>query len=316
MGPDHFPLVGSGLPERMNKTLLIFIDGLGWGPADPAINPCLDYGGMYFRFPCPAPGGPVPVPRSGWARPIDAVLGVEGVPQSATGQTTLLTGVNAQAALGRHLTGFPNAALREILLEHSILKVLAGRGYQARFLNAFRPLFWKLSREQQLTLSATTVANLAADLPFFDLEDVKAGRSIYQEFTNRELQERGFDVPVFTPEEAGRVLARNARLYDFTFFEYFQTDKAGHSRDHARIGGELAKLDAFLDAVLGEFEADPGGDALVVLTSDHGNLEDTRKHSHTTNPVPLMAWGRGSREFIAGIDQLDQVAPTILDRHS
>ncbi|MGD9547919.1 MAG: alkaline phosphatase family protein [Candidatus Krumholzibacteriia bacterium] len=299
----------------MKKTLLIFIDGLGWGPADSVTNPCHAYGGQCFRFPDPAPDGPVPVFRSGWARPIDAVLGVDGVPQSATGQTTLLTGVNAQAALGRHLTGFPNAALRAILLEHSILKILAGRGYRARFLNAFRPLFWKLSREQQLTLSATTVANLAAGLPFFDLEDVKAGRSIYQEFTNRELQERGFDVPVFTPEEAGRVLARNARLHDFTFFEYFQSDKAGHSRDHVRIGGELAKLDAFLEAVLGELETDLAGDLLVVLTSDHGNLEDTRKHSHTTNPVPLMAWGCGSRDFVTGIEGLDQVTPAILQRH-
>ncbi|MFH2052481.1 MAG: alkaline phosphatase family protein [bacterium] len=299
----------------MKKTLLIFIDGLGWGPADPATNPCHAYGGRYFRFPDPVPDGPVPAPCGGWARPIDAVLGVDGVPQSATGQTTLLTGVNSQCVLGRHLTGFPSAALRAILLEHSILKVLAGRGYQARFLNAFRPLFWKLSREQQLTLSATTVANLAADLPFCGLEDVKAGRSIYQEFTNRELQERGFDVPLFTPEEAGRVLARSARLLDFTFFEYFQSDKAGHSCDHARIGGELAKLDAFLEAVLGELETDLAGDILVVLTSDHGNLEDTRKHSHTTNPVPLMAWGRGSREFVTRIEGLDQVTPAILERH-
>jgi 2,3-bisphosphoglycerate-independent phosphoglycerate mutase len=188
-------------------TILVFIDGLGWGGTDPAVNPVHAYGGDIFRLPDHG-GCVVALSGSGWARPIDAVLGVPGVPQSATGQTTLLSGINSQEVLGKHLTGFPNDKLRAILLEHSILKTLTDMGCEARFLNAFRPRFWELSRERQLTLSATTVSNLAADLPFFTLDDIRAGRSIYQEFTNTELRERGFDLEPMTSSEAGRIPRR------------------------------------------------------------------------------------------------------------
>ncbi len=292
------------------RTILIFVDGLGWGGDDPAINPCLSYGGRLLRLP---PDGNMPA--DGVARPIDAVLGVAGVPQSATGQTTLLSGVNAQAALGKHLTGFPNEVLREILREHSVLKTLADRGYTARFLNAFRPLFWEITSEQQWRLSATTVANLAAGLPFFTLDDVVEGRSVYQEITNKDLRQRGFDVPLRTPEEAGRILGAQARRYDFTLFEFFQTDKAGHSGEPARCERELRRLDDFVTAALSELSPELAVETLVILTSDHGNLEDCSTRRHTTNPVPLLVWGKGAAEFAAHVARLDQVTPAILARH-
>ncbi|MFO7608626.1 MAG: alkaline phosphatase family protein [Candidatus Krumholzibacteriia bacterium] len=295
------------------RTVLLFIDGFGWGDPDPAFNPQHAYGGELLRLPDlpAAAAGLVPLPRGGWARPLDAVLGVDGLPQSATGQTTLLSGVNAQAALGKHLTGFPNDALRAILLEHSVLRQLTDLGRRACFLNAFRPRFFAFPRERQLQFSATTVANLAADLPFFTLDDVAAGRSLYQEFTNAELRAMGFEVDPLTPAEAGRVLGRAAAAYDFVLYEYFQTDKAGHSGEPERAWAELAKLDAFLGAVL---EALPP-DALLLLTSDHGNLEDLRTRRHTANPVPLMAWGPGAAGFIAPLARLDQVTPAIVGRH-
>jgi hypothetical protein len=290
------------------KTILLFIDGLGWGADDPAVNPTRDYGGDLFRLPPrPAQGGPVPH-AGGWARPIDAVLGVDGVPQSATGQTTLLTGVNAQADLGKHLTGFPNDRLREILLERSVLKQAVDRGHTACLLNAFRPRFFEFPRERQLQFSATTVANLAAWLPFFTLDDVAAGRAVYQDFSHAELRERGFDLPAMPPAEAGRIIAAAAGRFDLVLYEYFQSDKAGHSGDAARIQDILRGLDALLTALL----AARRDDTLVVLTSDHGNLEDVSTRRHTTNPVPLMAWGPGAEALTAGVARLDQVAPALV----
>jgi len=297
------------------RTFLIFIDGLGWGPTDPRTNPAYTYQGRIFRLPAVTDGEPVPVSAGGWARPIDAVLGVPGVPQSATGQTTLLSGVNSQGVLGQHLTGFPNQKLREILLEHSVLKSLTAHGMRAAFLNAYRPRFWELSRERQLTLSATTVANLAAELPFFGLDDIRAGRSIYQEMTNAELIDRGFDVDPLRPNEAGQIAARTAREYHFLLYEYFQTDKAGHSAEAVRVEAELLKLDVFMTTLLAELAVDLQQGTLVLLTSDHGNLEDISTRRHTTNPVPLLAWGHGAREFVDGVSRLDQVTPAILRRH-
>ena len=296
------------------RTILVFIDGLGWGEPDPAVNPLFAYGGEIFRLP-PGVDAVQEVARGGFARPIDAVLGVAGVPQSATGQTTLLSGVNAQGILGKHLTGFPNERLREILLVHSILKTLTDMGLEARFLNAYRPRFWELTRERQLTLSATTVATMAADLPFFTLDDIREGRSIYQEFTNTELRARGFDLDPMTPATAGRILGRSARGRDFTLYEYFQSDKAGHSGDIARICEELVKLEAFMQALLEELEGELGSDTLVLVTSDHGNLEDATTRRHTLNPIPLMGWGDGAREFLAAVTRLDEVSGAIAARH-
>lgn len=297
------------------RTILIFVDGLGWGRRDPALNPQYSYGGAIFALPNAEISGPAVAALGGWAQQVDAVLGVPGVPQSATGQTTLLSGVNSQSRLGKHLTGFPNPALREILLEHSVLKTLTRQGRRAVFLNAFRPRFWELTRERQLTLSATTVANLAADLPFFGLDDIAAGRSIYQEMTNAELIARGFDIAPLTPQQAGGIAARTARRHDFLLYEYFQTDKAGHSQNHERCRDELQRLDVFMTTLLTELAEDLGRETLVLLTSDHGNLEDLTTKRHTTNPVPLLAWGHGARAFAAGITRLDQVTPGIVARH-
>jgi len=296
------------------RTILVFIDGLGWGPADPATNPLQSYGGEVFRLPT-FHGEPVRISRLGWATPLDAVLGVDGVPQSATGQTTLLAGVNAQGLLGKHLTGFPNEKLRTALLETSVLKILNDGGVKGRFLNGYRPLFWELPRERQLTLSATTVANLAGDLPFFTLDDVIAGRSVYHDFTNEELVRRGFDVPVRTPVEAGAILGRASRKLDFTLYEYFLSDKAGHTGEKVAIEAELVKIDQFMKGLFAELEEDLAAGTLVLLTSDHGNMEDATTRRHTTNPVPLMAWGDTAHDFIAPLRGLDEVAGAIARRH-
>ncbi len=295
--------------RRRCRVALLFVDGLGWGGTDPATNPCWSYGGDLLRWPR-FDGEPVPVPHDGWAVPLDACLGVAGLPQSATGQTTLLTGVNAQQVQGRHLSGFPGPTLRAVLLEHSILKQVRDAGRRGVFFNTFRSPFFDWPRERQLRMSATTVANLAADLPFFDVPDLAAGRSLYQDFTGAELRDLGFDAPRLAPEQAGDLLAANLGVHDFLLYEYFLTDKAGHTADRALCEEQLVRYDAFLGAVL---EGRPE-DVLVVLCSDHGNLEDLSVGTHTRNPVPLVAWGPGARTFVAGKTRLDEVTPAIMER--
>lgn len=298
--------VGGRAPDpavRPRRALLIFVDGLGWSGGDPAADPCRDYGGTLFD--CDR--------TDAACRPLDACLGVDGLPQSATGQTTLLCGVNAQAAVGRHVPGFPTAPLRAILREKSIFVQLRDAGRDGIFLNAFRPLFFRLPRAMQGRLSATTVAHLAADRPFFGLDDLAAGRAVYQEFTNRELIGKGFDVPQLTPDQAGRILGRETLRRDFTLYEYFQTDRAGHAQDRPRAHAVLQDLDTFVRAALSEIAAqDAAPETLVLLTSDHGNLEDLSTRSHTRNPVPLLAWGPGSATLLARCTRLDEVTPVLL----
>jgi len=76
------------------------------------------------------------------------------------------------------------------------------------------------------------------------------------------------------------------------------------------------KLEAFVRSVLDELRADLSADTQVLLTSDHGNLEDATTRRHTTNPVPLIVWGDGARETAAAVTRLDQVTPAIVARHA
>ena len=230
--------------------------------------------------------------------------------QSATGQTALLTGVNTAKLLGRHLNALPNQKLRQVLAAESILKKLTQRQYSVAFINTFSPPFFDHNPHDIIRyLSATSVSNLFAGLPFFNLDDLKAERSIYQEFTNSHLREKGFDVPLFTPEKAGEILARQSNNYDFCLYEYFQTDKAGHSREMEFATLEIKKLEHFITSVLQHVNL---AHTMVILVSDHGNIEDISVKGHTRNPAMTLLWGYKSKEIAQKLHTITDVTPVLL----
>ena len=67
---------------------------------------------------------------------LDACLGVDGRPQSATGQATILTGKNVPKILGQHFGPKPNLEIRNILKDENIFSKLKQYGYQSCVLNA------------------------------------------------------------------------------------------------------------------------------------------------------------------------------------
>src|SRR5438045_9392957 len=141
----------------MTKTdasvLLFFIDGLGIGPRGP-FNP-LD--NLADAAPLAVfQNEPAKTVFDGIVVPTDSRLGVEGRPQSASGQTTILTGVNAPAHLGYHKQGFPNKALLEIIHKHSIFRQLREAGVgPVPFANAYTDRFFS---DSPRWVSATTAA--------------------------------------------------------------------------------------------------------------------------------------------------------------
>ncbi len=292
------------------RIIFIFIDGLGVGENETTRNPCTAPGLTLFnRFVGDLPAQALP--KNGLHLPLDATLDTPGLPQSASGQTALLTGVNAARVLGRHLNGFPNAKLRSIIAKSSLLGRLTNAGFKVAFLNAFRPPFFDYKPEQLIRyLSVTSVANLYAGLPFFNLDDLRRKRCIYQEFTNEHLRRVGFDVPHFTPEQAGEILAAQAVHYDFCLFEYFQTDKAGHSMNLRAAKDELYKLERFLLTVLDSIDL---SDTILLVTSDHGNMEDISVKGHTRNPVMTMLWGAHRTEIAATLGSILDIAPALYE---
>jgi hypothetical protein len=284
--------------------LLLFVDGLGLGEDDPEKNPVARARVNRLRL---LRDRPAPDPAAVLV-PTDACLGVPGLPQSATGQTSILAGINAPAAVGRHINGYCTRSLTALLDGRSLFSRVKACGGEVTFANAYTPAFLEhLPR----FLSVSTVATLRAGLTFRTLDDLARGEALFHDFTNRLLPERGYSLPIVTPYEAGARLARLARRHTFTMYEHFLTDRAGHARDMGRGVEILEDLEEFLDAVLSGMDLSAH---LVVLASDHGNLEDLSTKRHTRNLVPAIFWGAGASEASAGVRTIADIAPAIL-RH-
>ncbi len=311
----------------MRRVIFVFVDGLGLGdpdsPADPLRHPELDLLANFLPrgWRAPPQGGrppelpevlrPAALRHDGAVVATDASLGVPGLPQSATGQTTLFTGENGAAALNRHLNGFPTITLQRILMRASILKRLTEASLPTAFLNAFRPLFFELGEAVwKKGMSATTWSNRAAGLPFRTVDDLVAGRAVYQDITHESVRSRGVDLALRTPEEAGRVLARASDGYAFTLFEFFQTDKAGHAMDEGKAERELLKLERFLAEALARIDL---AETTLVVASDHGNVEDLSIKTHTHNPVPTLVFGEGARTLAPRLRRLEDFTPALLE---
>ena len=294
--------------DMIVAVFLFFVDGLGIEKADTTINPCINDDFDFLNI----FNIQHPIARSlgGFARPVQATLGISGLPQSATGQTTLLSGINASGVLNKHLPGFPNEKLRTILKEHSLLKQIKELGFKPTFLNAYRPQFFNLKPQTQWRMSATTVATLAADIPFKTFEDLRQKRALYHDLTGESLIEKGFGVPILSEKQAANIVREQLNQYDFILYEYFMTDRAGHKQDHNLATQLLRQVDAFLKYVIESIDLNKHH---VILTSDHGNIEDLSTRSHTRNPAMTLIWGPSAKQLTEQLESLEDFAPAILN---
>jgi len=287
------------------SVLLFFIDGLGIGTRGSA-NPLdgLDNVAPFALF----QGEPLRTIHDGTVVATDACLGVAGRPQSASGQTTILTGVNAPALLGYHKQGFPNGPLLEILRQHSVFLKLNGAGVTPiTFANAYTKRFFE---ERPRWVSATTAAVEAAGLSFRTIDDLRSDLALYQDFTNAILIDRGENVPMRTAAEAAAVLAGIVGKHRFTLYEYFITDKIGHSQDMRAAKAVLQNLSRLITDLLDQLDLDQTS---VVLTSDHGNIEDLSTRNHTLNAVPTIVWGAKRKTIAAQIGNLADITPVVIE---
>ncbi len=287
-----------------SSVILFFIDGLGIGhrkPENPLdsvknIEPLANFISEEKA-----------IFLDGIIVPTDPRLGIEGRPQSASGQTTILTGINAPRLLGHHKQGFPNEKLREIIAEHSVFKQLKEKNIEPNiFANAYTPKFFT---EKQRWKSATTCAVEAADMRFRKLPDLLGRKALFHDFTNQHLRETGFDAPLFSPVEAAEILAQTSEEHRFTLYEYFITDKIGHAQDFEKAQIYLPPLAEFIRETLKRINLE---NTTFILTSDHGNIEDLSVRTHTLNDVPTIVWGRNKAETARNIKDLSDITPAIL----
>ncbi|MFO8100138.1 MAG: peptidase [Salinibacter sp.] len=295
----------------MKRLLFVFLDGVGLGaagPHNPLDTSALDAferlaGGQRWVEPFAERRTPRHCVRS-----LDATLNTKGLPQSGTGQGTLLTGHNCARLVGRHFGPYPHSKTHAVLDQDGIFRKVAALGLPPpTFANAFPPQYFEARRRRWE--SVTTRCVRAAGLGLRDIDALRTGRALAADLTGRAWHRQlNLSVPQRDAHDAARVLAALARQHSLTFFEYFQTDKVGHGRIDTPPHTLLARLNQFLHTLLETLS--PSTETLLI-TSDHGNLEAASHTQHTRNPVPLIVRGWAAPYF-SDASTLADVAPGIL----
>ncbi|MFV1884059.1 MAG: hypothetical protein ACMZ7B_06210 [Balneola sp.] len=226
-------------------------------------------------------------------KPIDANLEVEGLPQSGTGQTTLFTGENASKVIGKHFGPYPHSGIKYLLEEQSIFHAVNKVGKKPYFMNAYPPIFFEIS-ERRNRWSCTTLMTKSADMKLNSTEKVLEEKALTAEIVQNAWRERlGIDIPQIDATEAARRLLNVVPDYDLVMYEYYLTDKAGHNQTIEGAQLVLNTLDEFLLYIIKEKRSED----TLVITSDHGNLEDLSTKTHTRNEVPLFVLGDNAESF-------------------
>jgi len=299
------------------RILFLFLDGVGLGADDSLTNPfararmprlqallggrkLVDWGERAEE----SREYKLHIYESATLLALDACLGVNGLPQSATGQAALLTGQNVSAALGYHYGPKPNPAVAEFLRNGNLFNSLLKAGLRTALLSAYPPRYFEAIRSGRRLFSAIPLAATSAGLPLLNLEDLRAGRALAADFTAQGWREHlGLsDVPILSLPQAGERLAKLAQEFEFSLFEYWLTDYAGHAQQMAPAVELLESFDQMLGGLIDHWEAETG---LILLTSDHGNLEDLSTRRHTANPVPGLLVGAADlrQRFVASLEQ-------------
>ncbi len=301
----------------MPRILFLFMDGVGLGANDPSRNPMAIasmptlsalLGGKRLI----AEAAPREEARATLLS-IDARLGVEGTPQSASGQAALLTGRNVPAEIGGHYGPKPNRPIASILEAGSVFMEVSRRGGRVALLNAYPPRYFESIRSRRRLYSSIPMAAHAAGVGLKTSDDLRAQQALSADFTAAGwVAQPDFPpAPVLTPYDAGRRLADLAGQFEMSWFDYWPSDYAGH---RGVMADAISLLELFDHVVHGLIDAWDDAAGLVVITSDHGNLEDLAKRGHTLNPVPGLLIGSLAlrRDFSRGLKDLTGFAPAML----
>ena len=298
------------------------MDGVGLGRSDPSINPfaqartpnIMDIlgGKRLLRKTLEGRNQRFDTPLATLLE-LDAVLGIDGAPQSASGQAAILTGINIPEQLGYHYGPKPDPAIMAILKNNTLFHRLIQRGYRAALLNSFPQSYFDSIKCGRRLPGAVAMSVINAGIPLKTTNDLISGQAISADFTGQGWRERLNikDVPLLSLNLAGKKLANIARDYDFSFFEYWLSDYAGHKSDMNQAVELIESFDQMLGGLLASWNI---ADDLILIISDHGNIEDLRTRKHTRNPVPGLVIGPKSlrHKFCQSLVDLTGITPAIL----
>lgn len=237
---------------------------------------------------------------------IDANLDVEGLPQSGTGQASLFCGINAAKLVGHHFGPYPHSKTKEILKEHSFFSYLKKQNKTPHFINAYPKPFFEFAEKRDRWTCSSLMA-LGSGQKLHNEESIERGEAvtaeIRQDYWKARLQ---IPIPEIDEKIAAQRIKTKAEMVDLVFYEYYLTDKAGHAQELEGAFSALDRLDKLVFNLIDTLENNT-----LIITSDHGNLEDLSLKTHTRNEVPFIAYGKNALHF-KNISSLIDVKESIL----
>ena len=297
----------------MNNILMVFLDGIGIGDKDYEFNPFFKYGFKTFQnlF------GDTPTKNNSrlddgkkYLFPTDANLGVEGLPQSGTGQASLFCGFNAPKFVGKHFGPYPFSTTIPILKKESILVCYKEKFNSSYFANAYPKVFFDYVNSGRSRLSVTTLTCQLAGIKLNKVTDLRKAAALTAELTNERWNSRlGYKLKVIKPKTAARRLLRIAADHKFTLYEYYLTDHLGHLRMANEFEKLFTEVDEFLCTLLTEIDSKK---MTLIICSDHGNLEDLSIKTHTRNPALTITAGKFAKEIAESVKDISQIKDAII----
>lgn len=299
----------------MRRILILFLDGVGLGLDDIATNPFVAANTPNLSK--LMSGNKLVSGQSAFSDnnisfvPADACMGVDGIPQSATGQATIMTGVNVPLYIGKHWGPKPSAEIRALVRRDNILKWMRSNNHSVRLANAYPPSFLKQLESGYRSPSSIKFAFETVGARYCTTEDLRDGRALAADFTGEGWRlHLGFeDIPILSLYEAGKRLALLSQESELLLFDYWQTDVVGHRGTMGAAISIVERLDTVIGGILAGW---CDTDGLMVIISDHGNLEDKTTRRHTRNKVPVLLFGDCHNSVASNINDLSDIAPALI----
>ena len=279
-----------------SKFLLLFLDGVGIGPDHEEANPFVLARTPYLTN---LIGGKLTgtllerrCQRVLFAR-LDATLGFDGLPQSATGQTSLIAGINGAEVMSGHYGPWPGPTLKSALDKGTLFsRANCFRG-GANLANAYPPSYFKALERRRFRVNVPVYAALASGGKLASINELVDREAVRGDITREALRKTVPNLNPLSPGEAGNDLAKMSRKHTFTFFDFWMTDRVGHRGSFQEALDIVEKVDKVIGGVLEEL----GPNTTLIISSDHGNIEEMNTSLHTRNPVPLIVYGPEAERF-------------------
>ncbi len=293
---------------------IFFMDGVGLGANDPESNP-------FVTAKLPNLTGLL---GEGWFLqgngrissnhatliPTDANLEMPNRPQSATGQATILTGRNIAQIIGEHYGPKPNQPIRDAVAQGTLFSEVLAAGGKAALLTPYPQGYFDGIHSGKRLYSSVPLAATNAGIALMTADDLRNGRAVSPGFTGQGWHDflDYEDIPLLTLSQAGEKIAQLARTYTFSFFEHWPSDRAGHRGTLVAARAHLEMIDTAVGGLINAWDQKYG---LLIITSDHGNIEAKEHRQHTRNPVPTILIGPDHAILANKINALTDIASVV-----